>query len=83
MALRVINCYKLDQPSYCELYVDLISRQYRCTNICDMPKEWFLQLNHEYIGEAFHFRRHESMKNCLIIVDQNLAGNESIGASWF
>ena len=45
----------------------------------------YLTINHDIIKNVIrkHHRLKEAYRSCLAIVDRNIAGNESIGASWF
>ena len=44
-----------------------------------------LAINHDIIRNVIRKRNKlkEAYRNCCVIVDRNIQGNESIGASWF
>ena len=51
----------------------------------NIPEDAYREVNHDVIKNSFQ-RRHVARKRyqaCLSIVDSNIKGNESIGASWF
>lgn len=76
-ALEAIKDYKKNQPNFCEWYLDIAWK-------CGLKKdENLLDINHNIIRAAIKYRHNCSFKLALQVVDKNIAGNESLGASWF
>ena len=76
-ALQAIKDYKNNKPNFCEWYLDIAWK--RGTN----NDAVFLDINRNVIKAAIKHRRCSDFKFALNIVDKNIAGNESLGASWF
>lgn len=76
-ALQAIKDYKNNKPNFCEWYLDIAWK--RGTNDDDS----FLDINRNVIKAAIKHRRCSDFKFALNIVDKNIAGYESLGASWF
>ena len=76
-ALQAIKDYKNNKPNFCEWYLDIAWK--RGTNDDDS----FLDINRNVIKAAIKYRRCSDFKFALNIVDKNIAGYESLGASWF
>ena len=83
-ALNAIIAYKKKAPFSCEWYLDMAGLGHG-KKLFDITDDELRAINHDVISDAFKHRkyRRESIKSCLIIVDRNIAGNESIGASYF
>ena len=76
-ALEAIKDYKKNQPNFCELYLDIAWKR-------GLKKdEDLLDINHNIIRASIKYRHNCSFKLALQVVDKNIAGNESLGASWF
>ena len=84
-ALRAIEAYQENVPFYCEWYSDTVMKRLHEDHIFDLPDSEYIKLNHDLISECVKCRHHRKsgLKECLVIVDRNIAGNESLGASWF
>ena len=76
-ALQAIKDYKNNQPNFCEFYLDIAWK--RGTN----TDEDFLDINHYVIKGSIKYRHCSDFAFALEIVDKNIAGFESLGASWF
>jgi len=76
-ALQAIKDYKNNKPNFCEWYLDIAWK--RGTNDDDS----FLDINRNVIKAAIKHRRCSDFYFALSIVDKNIAGYESLGASWF
>ena len=76
-ALQAINDYKNNKPNFCEWYLDIAWK--RGTNDDDS----FLDINRNVIKAAIKYRHCSDFYFALSIVDKNIAGYESLGASWF
>lgn len=77
MALSAIEDYKKKKPNFCEWYFDIAGKRGVRSD------EDFLRINHDVIKSAIKNRNGYDFKRCLAIVDRNIAGEESLGASWF
>lgn len=81
-ALEAIEAYKKKESFGCEWY-------YHIADICfgDVKDRYsdenFKEINTEVICCAIKSRRRRKLKQCLAIVDKNIEGKESAGASWF
>ena len=84
-ALRAIEAYKNNEPFYCEWFIDIAYKQkkYNPAVVPSNETEHYLQINRNIIKDSLRYRKASSHKQCLAIVDRNIAGNLSIGASWF
>jgi len=76
-ALQAIKDYKNNKPNFCEWYLDIAWK--RGTNDDDS----FIDINRNVIKAAIKHRRCSDFYFALSIVDKNIAGYESLGASWF
>lgn len=76
-ALQAIKDYKNNEPNFCEWYMDIAWK--RGTN----TDNDFLIINRNVIRAAIKYRHNGSFRLALQVVDKNIAGNESLGASWF
>lgn len=76
-ALQAIKDYKNNEPNFCEWFLDIAWK--RGTNTDDD----FLTINHNVIRAAIKYRHNCSFSFALEVVDKNIAGYESLGASWF
>ena len=76
-ALQAIKDYKNNKPNFCEWYLDIAWK--RGTNDDDS----FIEINRNVIKAAIKYRRCSDFKFALNIVDKNIDGYESLGASWF
>ena len=77
MALSAIQDHKEGKPNYCEWYFDIACKRGVGKN------EDFIKINHDVISSAVKNRHSWDFKRCLAIVDRNIEGYESLGASWF
>lgn len=86
-ALRAIQAHKTKASFGCEWYCHCASQFFKNHNKTKVSDEEYDQtlrdINHDAIKFSFINRRHRNLKNCLAIVDYNIAGNESLLASWF
>ena len=86
-ALRAIQAHKQKESFGCEWYCHCASQFFKNHNKTNVSNEEYdqrlLEINHDAIKYSFKNRRHRNLKYCLAIVDLNINGNESIGASWF
>lgn len=77
MALETLEDYKKNQPNFCEWYFDIACKR-------GVGKdEDYLKINRDVISSAVKNRHSWDFKRCLAIVDENISGDESLGASWF
>ena len=83
-ALNAIIAYKKKAPFSCEWYLDMAGLGHG-KKLFDITDDDLRAINRNVISNAFKNRkyRRESIRSCLVIVDRNIAGNESIGASYF
>ena len=76
-ALEAIKDYKKNQPNFCEWYLDIAWKR-------ELKKdEDLLDINRNIIKASIKYRHNCSFKLALQVVDKNIAGYESLGASWF
>ena len=76
-ALRAIQDYKNNQPNFCEWYLDIAWK--RGTN----SDNDLLLINRNIIKASIKYRHCSDFRLALQIVNKNIAGYESLGASWF
>lgn len=77
MAYRAIENHKNKTHFFCEWYMHI-------AGLRGVGKdEDFLKINRDVIKSAIKNRNGYDFKHCLAIVDRNIAGEESLGASWF
>lgn len=76
-ALRAIQDYKNNQPNFCEWYLDIAWKH--GTNTDDD----FIAINRNILKASIKYRHCLDFKLALNVVDQNILGHESLGASWF
>ena len=76
-ALQAIKDYKNNKPNFCEWYFDIAWKR-GASDDAD-----FLDINRNVIKAAIKYRRCSDFNFALSIVDKNIAGYESLGASWF
>ena len=76
-ALRAIQDYKNNQPNFCEWYLDIVWK--RGVNNDDD----FIAINRNILKASIKYRHGLDFKLALNVVDQNILGHESLGASWF
>ena len=77
MALDTIQDHKNNKPNFCEWYFDIACKRGVHSD------DDFIKINREVIKGAIKYRHSFDFKRCLAIVDRNIAGYESLGASWF
>lgn len=77
MALSAIQDHKNGKPNFCEWFYDIA-----CKRGVHSDAD-FIKINREVIKGAIKRRHCYGFKRCLAIVDKNIEGYESIGASWF
>ena len=76
-ALRAIEDYKKNQPNFCEWYLDIAwKRGVKEDN--DL-----LEINRNILKASIKYRHCHDFKLALQVVDRNISGQESLGASWF
>ena len=76
-ALQAIKDYKNNKPNFCEWYLDIAWKR-------ELKKdEDLLDINRNVIKAAIKHRRCSDFYFALSIVDKDIAGYESLGASWF
>ena len=76
-ALRAIQDYKNNQPNFCEFYLDIAWKR----GVKD--DKAFLDINRHIIKGSIKYRHCSDFAFALAVVDKNIAGYESLGASWF
>ena len=76
-ALQAIKDFKNNEPNFCEWYLDIAWK--RGVN----SDKDFLVINRDIIRASIKYRHNCSFKFALEVVDKNIAGHESLGASWF
>ena len=76
-ALRAIQDYKNNLPNFCEWYLDIAWKRGLKND------DAFLDINRNIIKAAIKYRHCDDFKFALNVVDKNIAGYESFGASWF
>ncbi len=76
-ALEAIKDYKNNTPNFCEFYLDIAWKR----GLDD--DNAFLDINRQIISGAIKYRHCSDFKFALSVVDANIAGRESLGASWF
>ena len=77
MAYSAIKNHQKNKPYFCEWYMHIAGLR-GAKNDAD-----YLVINHDIIKSAIKNRNGCDFKHCLAIVDRNIAGEESLGASWF
>ena len=76
-ALRAVQDYEKNQPNYCEWYLDIAwKRGVKEDN--DL-----LDINRNILKASIKYRHSQDFKLALQVVDKNISGQESLGASWF
>ena len=75
-ALRAIQDYKNNQPNFCEWYLDIAFKR-GVNNETDL-----IDINRNILKASIKFRHCLDFKLALTVVDQNILGHESLGASW-
>ena len=83
-ALEALNAHKQNKSFGCEWYYHMVGIYFENQS----PKEKysdenFIKINRKIISQAVKNRHRYGFKRCLAIVDRNIAGYESVGASWF
>ena len=81
-ALEAINAYKKKESFGCEWYYHIADIWFGDSK-SRYSDESFVEINKEIIQCAIKSRRRRNLKQCLAIVDRNIEGIESTGASWF
>ncbi len=76
-ALQAIKDYKNNEPNFCEWYLDIAWKRGVKND------EDFLTINRNIIRASIKYRHNCSFQFALQVVDKNIAGHESLGASWF
>ena len=77
MALDTIQDHKNNKPNFCEWFFDIACKRGVHSD------DDFIKINRDIIKGAIKYRHSFDFKRCLAIVDRNIAGYESLGASWF
>lgn len=80
MALNALESHKEGRIFYCEWYAHIAGAGYK-----RVEDEDLLRIGREVISRSFENRKinRRRIKECLKIVDANIAGHESILASYF
>lgn len=76
-ALQAIKDFKNNTPNFCEWFLDIAWKRGRDDDNA------FLDINRQIIKAAIKYRHCSDFKFALSVVDANIAGRESLGASWF
>ena len=76
-ALRAIQDYKNNQPNFCEWFLDIAWKRGLKND------EDFLRINRDIIRASIKYRHSTDFAFALEVVDKNITGYESLGASWF
>ena len=85
-ALRAIQAHKNREPYYCELYMDIYYKQKKYKDPSEYPEtetEHYKKINKDYIKNSLQYFKLPTHTYCLAIVEKNINGMQSIGASWF
>ncbi len=83
MAANALRAHREGRPCFCEWYIDMAEKRHRWNGEEKSGDAAYLSINRDVIRRSF-LRRHKSgYQRTLPIVDRNIAGNESVGASWF
>ena len=76
-ALNAIRDFKNNKPNFCEWYIDIAWKR------GSKDDADFLDINRRTIQGAVKYRHCYDFSFALDIVDKNIAGQESVFASWF
>ena len=76
-ALQAIKDFKNNEPNFCKWYLDIAWKR-SVKNDKD-----FLDINRDIIKGSIKYRHCSDFAFALEVVDKNIAGHESLGASWF
>lgn len=76
-ALRAIQDYKNNQPNFCEWYLDIAWKRGSSSD------NDLLVINRNIIKASIKYRHCADFRLALSVVDRNIIGEESFGASWF
>ena len=84
-ALRALELHREKKAYFCEWYMDMAMKRNGSIGVYSHDDTIYLTINHDIIRNVIRKRHRlkEDYRRCLAIVDRNIAGNESIGASWF
>ena len=90
-ALFAIRNHKEKTPYFCEWYMSeagkILKYQLQRNPLRfesdEEERDIMRSINHTIIKRSLRWKRLPSHKGCLAIVDRNINGNPSIGASWF
>ncbi len=84
-ALRALELHREKKAYFCEWYMDIAMKRTGATKGWSRDEALYLAINHDIIRNVIRKRNKlkEAYRNCRLIVDRNIQGNESIGASWF
>ena len=65
--------------------MDIAMKRTGATKGWSRDEALYLAINHDIIQNVIRKRNKlkDAYRNCRLIVDRNIQGNESIGASWF
>ena len=83
-ALQAVKAHKQNKSFGCEWYFHIVGIRFE--NQSPQEKysdENFIKINREIVSRAIKNRHRKYFKRCLAIVDRDIAGDESVGASWF
>lgn len=80
MALNALESHRKGKVFYCEWYAHIAGAEHK-----RVEDEDLLRIGREIISRSFEDRKinRRRIQGCLKIVDSNIAGNESILASYF
>ena len=76
-ALQAIKDFKNNKPNFCEWYLDIAWKRG-----VKSDKD-FLDINRHIIKGSIKYRHGSDFAFALEVVNKNIAGHESLGASWF
>ena len=76
-ALQAIKDFKNNEPNFCEWFLDIAWKRGVKSD------EDFLDINRHIIKGSIKYRQCSDFAFALAGVDKNIAGYESLGASWF
>lgn len=83
-ALQALKAHKQNKSFGCEWYFHMVGIYFENQSPTEKySDENFIKINREIISRAVRNRHRVYFKSCLAIVDRNIAGEESVGASWF
>ena len=84
-ALQALELHREGKAYRCEWYMDMAMKRTGSGKIWRIDDSVYLAINRDIIRNTIckRHRLKNAYRQCLAIVDRNIQGNESIGASWF